>query len=152
MKAWKLVSVISFLFAGVAFAADEAVDVLPIDAFFNQVLVLVKTFGGIPWTLKVAGIIQILIALTKVSFFRPVWDMAGPYKAIVAPALGFFAGIFLMDASQISLAGLAAYTFAGAGAIVLHQMLDGIKGIPGIGAQYVAVVNFISKFLKAPTQ
>jgi hypothetical protein len=84
----------------------------------------------------------------KVSFIRPLWDKLGWGKALVAPVLGIAGG--LLSIQEFSFQAIIAYMFAGAGAIVLHQMLDGLKGIPGIGGWFVSVVEFLQKLLKAP--
>ena len=129
----------------IAHAADADI---PVDQFLNLVLEAVKNFGGIPWTLKIASILTLILSTMKVSFMRPLWDKLGWAKALAAPVLAIVVG--LLSLQPFSLAGLVAYLFAGAGAIVLHQMLDGVKGIPGVGGAFVSVIEFLQKMLKAP--
>jgi hypothetical protein len=132
----------------VCYAGDES---MPTDQFFSLILEAVKAFGGIPWTLKIASIITVVISSMKVSFIRPFWEKLGWIKGIVAPLLGLLAGILLLTKEQsLTLPGVFAYMFAGAGAIVLHEMLDGVKAIPGIGDAFVSIINFLQNVLKAP--
>ncbi len=140
----------TFLFSMLCFAADTD---LPVDQFFSQVFDLVKSFGGIPWTLKIAGVITILISTMKVSFIRPYWDKLGWLKGFSGAILGLIAGaLVMMSAGTVTLAGLAAYFFAGAGSVVVHQMLDSLKMAPFIGSGMLSVIEFISGLLKAPAK
>lgn len=138
-----------FLFTFYSWASD--MELIPADQFFNQVLQAVKDFGGIPWTLKIASIITLIISTMKVSFIRPLWEKLGWIKGIVAPVLGLAGGILiLVSEGHFSISGLFAYMFAGAGAIVLHEMLDGLKQIPGIGSTFLSIIEFAQSALKAP--
>lgn len=139
-----------FLISMTCFADGPVIDI-PIDQFFNQVIDMIKQFGGIPWTLKVASIIALIISSMKVSFVRVFWDKLGWIKPFVASILGLIAGILvLVNSGNVSFAGVIAYMFAGAGAVILHEMLDSIKGIPGIGPTYVSIIDFIGGLLKKP--
>ena len=155
-KRWAVMYPINILaFSLVAMAQEEGVPVvenaadIPVDAFFAQVLELVKEFGGMPWTLKIAAIIMLIVSSMKVSFFRPLWDKIGNFKSIVAPFLGLFAGVISLG-KDLSFAAAIAYMFSGAGAIVLHELLDSVKNFPGLGKIYVSVIDFIEKILKKP--
>lgn len=139
-------------FWGTAALCDELI-INNDSQFFSQVLEAVKNFGGIPWTLKAASIVTLIISSMKVSFLRPFWDKLGWIKAILAPILGLSGGILLLSKDHsLTMPGVFAYMFAGAGAIVLHEMLDGMKQIPGIGSTYVSVIQFLQNILKAPKQ
>lgn len=128
-----------------ALAVADSIDVLPSD-FLAQVLEFIKTFGGLPSVAKISGVILLLIASMKVSVIRSyVWDRLGAFKAFAAPTLGLIAGVISLE--TITLPGLATYLFAGAGAIILHEILDAVKSIPGIGAIYVSIIDFIKKIL-----
>lgn len=119
---------------------------LPVDQFLSQVLEFIKAFGGLSWMMKVAGIIMLVIATMKVSFIRQyVWDKLGFAKAIVAPVLALAAGLLSMP--EFSWGGIVAWLFAGAGALVLHELLDALKGIPGIGGVWVTIIEFLSSVL-----
>ena len=126
---------------------------MSLDQFLALVLEKMKGFGGIPWTLKIAAILMILLGTLKVSFARPVWDKLGPYKALAAPVLSLLIGIISLGANpnqMITGPGVVAYLFAGAGAIVLHELIDAIKSIPGIGPTYLNILVFMQTFLKKP--
>ena len=129
-----------------------AQDVAPVD-FFTQVLTAIKTFGGLSWVLKISSIVTLLIASMKVSFLNQyLWTKLGAAQAWVAPILGLIAGILsLMSGGQpLSIAALLAYLSAGSGAIILHELLDSLKALPGLGAIYVAAINVIENVLGGP--
>ncbi len=118
---------------------------MTMDQFFEQVLGAVKEFGGISWTLKIASIIHIVISSMKVSVFRPWWEFPGPwFQPFMSGALGFISGVLVLKVqNQFTWSGATAYAFSGAGAVVLHQMFDGIKLMPQIGPFYQSVIFFI---------
>lgn len=132
------------LFPILAFAEDA----VPADDFLKAVFAAVAGFGGLPWAGKVASICLLLVASMKVSFLAPLWDKLGAAKVFVAPVLALVGGLLSMG--QITMAGAIAYMLAGAGAVALHQMLDAIKAIPGLGSMYVAVIDLVSSLLKKP--
>src|SRR4051812_33026890 len=107
---------------------------------FDQVLSLIYAWGGIPFTLKVSGIILVVVSMLKVTAFRPMWDFLGPCKAFLCAFLALLGGIFSLG-QNMTAAGILAYLFSGAGAVVLHEMLDQVKLIPGIGPQYIMIIN-----------
>lgn len=118
-----------------------------VDGFFMQVLTFVKQFGGLPWVLKVAGIAAILISTLKVSILRElIWEKLGNAKAWAAPLLGLIFGIASLG-SDLSWASALAYMSAGAGAIILHELLDSVKTVPGIGSVWLSVIEVIQKIL-----
>lgn len=121
---------------------------MPLDQFLADVLAAIKAFGGLGWAGKVASICLLLVASMKVSFMRPLWDKLGGAKVFVAPALALIGGILSMP--SITGAGVVAYILAGAGAIAMHQILDAIKAIPGIGSMYVAIIDLVSSLLRKP--
>lgn len=133
-----------------AFAGDSVVS--PQD-FFAQVLAAIQSFGGLSFMPKVAGIVTLVISSIKVSFINKyVWSKLGAAQTWVAPVLGLLAGILgLGTTGHITLASVFAYISAGAGAIVLHELLDSVKAIPGLGAGFVAVINLIEGVLGGPS-
>ncbi len=135
-----------FLFLALFFPligfAEEAE--LPLADFFTQVLAAVQGFGGLPWMAKISTIIMLLVGSMKVTFLRGlIWDRLGAAKAWVAPVMALIAGIINME--TITLPGVLAYMGAGAGAIILHQLLDLVKAIPGISSFWIAVIDIIAK-------
>lgn len=129
----------------IAFAQDA---VAPQD-FLSQVLKFIQSWGGIPMMAKVAGVILLLVASMKVSFLKPYWDKLGSLQAWVAPILGLIAGILGLGSggAPITLASIFAYMSAGAGAVVLHELLDTVKAVPGIGPLWVSVIAIIESSL-----
>ena len=122
-----------------------------LEEFFGQVLAYIGEFGGLPFVGKVAGIILLLIGTLKVSVFRPVWDMLGSYKVFVAPVLGLAAGLLSLAGGEgFNVAQVLAYVVSGAGAILLHELLDGVKALPGLGPLFQTVVTFLQGLLKRP--
>lgn len=141
-----IVLIVSFV-AFYAFA-DEVV-VSPQD-FFAQVLEAIRTFGGLSVMAKISAVVMIIISSMKVSFFRElIWDKLGALQTWVAPILGLIAGILGLGNGDapITLASVMAYVAAGGGAIILHELLDSIKAIPGIGQVYISMINLIQGFL-----
>lgn len=131
-------------FARVALADDS---VPPMD-FLTQVLNAIKELGGMSWMAKVSTITLLLVASMKVSFLNDLlWNKLGAFKAWAAPILGLVAGILSVLISGGSLATVFAYVTAGAGAIILHELLDTIKATPGIGPIVIGIIEIIEKFL-----
>lgn len=117
---------------------------LPIQDFLTLVLDTVKNFGGLPWMGKVAAICFVLVGSMKVTFLRGlIWDRLGSAKAWAAPILALIGGILSLE--QITLPAVLAYMGAGAGAIILHQLLDLVKALPGIGRFWIMVIDMIAK-------
>lgn len=145
-----LVLISLLISSALAFAADAVVPVpeMPLNEFFASVLAFGKGFSALSWQLKVSGSVALLISTVKVSFLRPAWDKMGWAKFVVAPALGFVGGLFAVQ--PMNAAGIMAWTFAGAGAIVLHELMDGFKAMPGIKPLAVKVIDMIKSVLKAP--
>lgn len=109
-----------------------------------------KAFGGLSGMTKVALVILLIIASMKVSFLNSVWAKLGKIQIWIAPALGLIAGAFLLP--SISLGGLFTYVSAGAGAVFLHEILDLVKLIPGLGTIYVSIINIVEGALGGGSQ
>lgn len=120
--------------------------------FFQKVFEYIAQFGGLTWAGKVAGGIFLLIGAFKVSFLSKAFDFLKEYKPLVPIALALIAGIvsLAIDPSQkITWAGVTAYILAGGGAILLNQLLDMVKALPGVGKVVVAVIDFLQIFLRS---
>lgn len=144
-----------FLFLSLTFLFSYAFaqDVLAPQDFFAQVLEFIKSFGGLPQMAKIAGAILLILASFKVSFLNDlIWSKLGSFKVWAAPILGLAAGILGIGAGGQPITGAAifAYVTAGAGAVILHELLDTIKAIPGIGQIWVTVINLIEGMLGGP--
>lgn len=139
----------TMLFGLFAFA-DSAV-LAPQD-FLAQVLQAIQSFGGLSMMMKISTVILLVVASMKVSFLNQlVWSKLGSYQALVGPVLGLIAGILGLGngGASITLASVLAYVAAGGGAIVLHELLDMVKAIPGLGAMYVSAIELIESMLGA---
>lgn len=148
---WGFVPAMFCFVAGYAYADSTVVS--PQD-FFAQVLAAVQSFGGLSMVLKVSAGITLAISSMKVSFLNNlIWSKLGPMQTWLAPVLGLVAGILGIGSNgqAMSLASVFAYLSAGAGAIVLHELLDSIKLIPGIGSAYVAIINVIEGAIGGPS-
>jgi hypothetical protein len=132
-----------------AVAAPEKAS-LSLDDFLAQVLAAVQKFGGLSVLLKVSAVILLLVASMKVSFLNQlIWSKLGAFQSAVAPLLGIIAGLFGLfgGGAPVTLASVFAYFLSGVGAVGLHEFLDDVKAIPGIGAGYIAVINAIESIL-----
>lgn len=131
--------------------AAGAVVVSPSD-FFSEVVIAIQKFGGAPTMLKIALIILLIVSSMKVTVINKwVWSKLGAAQTWIAPLLGLVAGLLdLAGSGQLTLASLAAYMSAGAGAIILHELLDGLKTIPGIGPVWLTLIAFLEKKLGGP--
>lgn len=136
------------LFTVLVFAQDTIpAPVDTVEGLFSQVITLIKQFGGLPWVLKIAGIAAVLLSTLKVSAIREItWDKLGSAKAWAAPILGLVFGILSLGTS-LTWASALAYISAGAGAIILHELLDSIKAIPGIGSVWLSIIGVIQSLL-----
>lgn len=144
-----LMVLFTFLMPFLALAESQPVPDLPPGEFFAQVIEVIKQFGGLPTVLKIAAVITLLISSMKVSFLRELfWEKLGQAKAWVAPLLGLIAGILgLAHDGPLTWPVAFAYLSAGAGAIILHELLDSIKALPGLGEIYVKVIDLVQKAL-----
>lgn len=136
------------LLAAIAFAQDPVpAPAETIEGFFAQTLTFIKQFGGLPWVLKIAGFAAILLSTLKISVLREfTWDKLGNAKVWAAPVLGLVFGIASLG-TNITLASALAYISAGAGAIILHELLDSVKAIPGLGSVWVSIIDVIKSLL-----
>jgi hypothetical protein len=133
-----------------AYAGNEVIT--PQD-FFAQVLGVVQQLGGMSGMAKISAVILLIVASMKVSFLNDLlWSKLGAAKAWVAPLLGLIGGILGIGASGVPLDGarILAYVTAGAGAVVLHELLDSIKAVPGIGNIYLTIINIVQGWLGGP--
>lgn len=117
--------------------------------FLAQVFAAIQSFGGLPSVMKISIIVTLCISSMKVTFLNQmIWSKLGSAQAFVAPVLGLVAGILGIGAGHVALTlpVIFAYLAAGSGALALHELLDAIKGIPGIGSVFVSLINLIESF------
>jgi hypothetical protein len=123
--------------------------------FLVDLITTVKNIGGLSTLLKISAIIALLVSSMKVSSLNAlVWDKLGKAKVWVGPALGLLAGILGLGAAgaPLSVALVVTYVTAGGGAIFVHEILDLIKAIPGLGPVYVRVIEIIEINLGGPAR
>jgi hypothetical protein len=122
-----------------------AEDTTPFSDFLTETYKSIGQFGGLPWVGKMAIIIAIMISSMKVDAIRHLlWDKLGSYKPLAAPVIGLIGGLVsLASIGSFSWPSLAAYVFAGAGAVLLNQMMSALEGLPWFGAKYVAAIKSI---------
>lgn len=151
----KLLIILTLTFVGVfAFAQDVAAENTDASFFTNLFSYLKSLFDDtvkVSTMAKISGGIVLLISTMKVSFLKPLWEKLGDKKDWLAPALGLVAGIVGMFVNgsvdfNIVLAALA----SGALAPYVHDLLDQVKKIPGLGQIWLTIIDFIKVILKAP--
>jgi hypothetical protein len=121
--------------------------------FLQQVLSVIKSFGGLPMVLQISSIIMLIISSMKNSLLRELlWDKLGDgLKPWIAPLLGLIAGLLgVASEGPVTFASVFAYMSAGAGAIILHELLGTLKAMPGIGPVYLSIIDIIQRALKSP--
>lgn len=148
MKFSKILSIMSILLFSVftmSYAFADSSVVTPGD-FFSQVVEAVKSFGGLSNLLRISAVVTLIIASMKVSFLNDlIWKKLGAAQVYAAPVLGLISGIIVLKSSGavLNLASVFAFITAGAGSVFLHEILDSVKAIPGLGAIYVSIIGMI---------
>lgn len=118
--------------------------------FIRQVREAADSFGGLTAVGKLSVIITLLVSSLKVApVTRYLWSRLGWAQVLVAPALALAAGLVALSAAgaPVTLPVLLAYLTAGAGSVFLHELLDALKGAPGLGPVFVKVLDFVESFL-----
>lgn len=116
------------------------------DQFIADAITAVGQFGqaGMPVGLKIALITLMIIALMKVSVLSSFWAKLGNFQAILSPILAIAIGyIFYSNGAPFQWSTTLAFFASGVGATGLHEVLDMIKAIPGLGSAYVSIINLI---------
>ena len=120
--------------------------------FLSQVGTFIESCGGMgAWTCA-AGAIMLVIASFKCSYFAPAWEKLGNFKTYVPLLLALVAGLIQLKAEdKFSAAGVFSWLTVGAGAAILHDLLDGVKSIPGLSAIYKTIITLAqAALLKTP--
>lgn len=120
------------------------------DQFLNKVFLTIYQFGGIKFLILVAVSVLLCIGFFKFSSLRPIWDRLGRLKPLGAPVLSLFLGLLSLALSDepLTIHGIVAYLFAGSGAIILHDILDAVKALPGISPAYANVISSLQGLLR----
>lgn len=135
----------TFLMCGAAFAADGDVSEMQ---WIADAIAAVRGMGGSSGLAIASAIIALVVSLFKVPFFRDkIWDkLKFNQKAAVPLVLALVGGLVKLD--HITLGGVVAYLGAGAGAIILYEIIDVVKLSDGINATVKAVLGFLQGILK----
>jgi hypothetical protein len=117
--------------------------------FFASVLETLKGFGGLSFTAKVSAVLVLFVSSMKVTVLEVYWAKLGKAKIWVSLGLAFVAGLVdaFVGVDKFSWSVVFAYVLAGAGAPILHQVLDSVKAIPGLGKVYVGIINVVIELL-----
>lgn len=115
---------------------------------FNQAWMLVKGFNELDVAGKIGGIVLLVLSICKNSALRPLWDKAGAWKVLVAPALAVIYAVVMVK--PLTLSAIVASLVGGALAVATHELLDAVKNLPGIGPAFLKVIGFVQGLLKAP--
>lgn len=135
-----------------ASASDDSAP-LPAADFFAQVLQAIQKIGGVGKLMAISLVLTLLVSSTKVSFLNElVWSKLGALQVFVAPVLSAIAGVLGLgsNGAPLTLALVFAYLLSGGGAVYIHQVLDALKALPGLGSMYVALIEIVSKALGGP--
>ena len=142
MKNLSKLLILSALFTPALAIADE----VTMGELFEQIVSLAGSWKALGTQAGIAAAITLLVSTMKNSFLREkLWSRLGWKKVLVAPALSLVASILALG--EISLATVFAALTTGAAAVYLHELLDGIKEIPGIGETWKKVVDVIGRLL-----
>lgn len=134
--------------ATTAVAEVAAVEV-PVSTIISQLMKVATDWKAFGWQAGLIALITLLLSTLKNSFLRTyLWDKLGPCKVFAAPILSMLA-IFI-GMGEFSWAGALVGITTGGGAIALHQMLDGVKKMPGVGSVALSMADLLGKLLKAP--
>ncbi len=136
-------------FTGIAAFAQDA------DSSFISSLVawVTNLWSDAPTLGKVTSGIVLLISTMKVSFLKPLWDKLKEKQEWLAPVLGLVGAIATLFINgefsfELLLTGLA----GGALAPYVHDLLDYLKAIPGLGKVWLTVIEIFKKVLFAPKE
>lgn len=142
----KKLAMVSFLAVSLFGVLGFAQAVITPQDFFAQVLQAISDMGGLPAMGKIASVILLVVASMKVGLINSaLWDKLGDFKVVLPLILGLAAGIMMLP--QLSGPAILAYILSGGGAVLLHQLLDMAKAIPGLGTVYVYIINLVEQFL-----
>jgi hypothetical protein len=141
MKKWVIGLIIALPLVAYAQAAN-----VPVSDWVLQLWGVIKEFigGGVSWQVKVAGILALIMTSMRVTFIYDLfWAKLGALTPWVGPALGLVLGVLNALIGGGHWSDVWSYVTAGAGAIIIHDLLDLVKLIPGIGPMWVNLINII---------
>jgi len=146
------------LVAGYAQMGLAAADVPPpvgditLADFLSQVVEVALRIGGLSTMMKVSVVILLLVSALKVGPLKALWTSLGFGQVWLAPLLALVAGLLGLGTAgaPFSLALALVYMTTGAGAVFLHEILDSVKTIPGIGPVYLKAIQLVVRPSAAP--
>jgi uncharacterized membrane protein HdeD (DUF308 family) len=121
---------------------------MDLSALLASIMDLWHSFPSLSVAGKIAGCLVILIGLVKSSLFKPLWDKAGPWKALVAPLLGLIVAV--LSISPFNWAGVLQGLAGGVLAVGISQVFDAVKLMPGVGQVWITIIDVVQKLLGAP--
>jgi hypothetical protein len=147
-----ILNIIIFLFSSciglLAFADTDPIGAID---FIIQTMNSLKNFGGVSAIVKASIVITLIISSMKVSFLNNlIWSKLGGCKVFIAPLLGLIGGLLTLKSQAISAADITVYLISGGGAVFLHELLDSVKEIKGIGPVYLNIINILTTLLRGP--
>lgn len=103
------------------------------------------------WQTGLMAILMIVLGLMKNSALRPLWDKWNWYpKAFIAPGLALVVAMLASLKMGFSWNGVIVAVTTGVGAIAMHELMDGLKQVPVVGAKYGTLIDWLGKLLKKP--
>lgn len=132
--------------------ADKWDDTLSLAEFVAQVIRTSETIGNLPTMLQISAIIMLVVSSLKVTVLRRlIWERLGAGQVLVAPMLGLIAGLVGLGTAggPVTLPIVLTYVMAGGGAVFLHELLDALKALPGVGMAYIHAIEMIERALGA---
>jgi hypothetical protein len=109
---------------------------------------LFRSFATLDTPGKISGLVMLLIAFWKSSLAQPYWAKLGSGQVLVAPALALI--VTACAIQPFSWTALWVSVMSGTLAIGIHQLLDGLKGMPWVGPRYVSLIDFFESFFHSP--
>ena len=137
--------VIAFSLADSARGVREAAAPVSIMDWLSQAFTVVQDFlsSSMTWQVKAAAVIALVISSMNVTVLNQwIWQKLGNFQIWLAPVLGLVAGI-INALNGGSWSDVWQWVAAGGGAVFVHELLDLIKLIPGLGSIYVNLINMI---------
>ena len=144
---------IPFLFLPILAFADAPVAEVPVGDLISLMMKVIGDYKALGWQAGMSAIVMLLIASMKNSMLRKfIWDKMKWGKVFVAPGLSLILVIIgqLKGGHAIDMKSLMLAMITGAGALALHEILDGLKYIPGIGPMWVSLIDLVGNLLKKP--
>lgn len=147
-----LIFITTFLTFGV-FAQDVPVENVDASFLASAWAWVQSLWSDTPLLGKITGGVILIVSSWKVSFLKPLWDKLGEKQEWVAPVLGLLGGVAALFVNgEFDLSLLLTSIAGGALAPYVHDLLDYLKAIPGIGKVWLTIIDIIKMVLLAPKE